>query len=589
MFEKNWMPFVSAILILFLLVAGAVYFEETRLTRFMQSQLPGKAAELDRQLTQFAVVPRLLVKNPFVIEALTKRGEADVEAANFALLQAQVDSKASFAFVMDKQGNTIAASNYRADVSFVGVNYGFRPYFKEALKGTEATFFAVGATTGVPGYFVANPVYDNGNIVGVVVVKFDLAGLLDSWRLEPFEWLSVDEFGVVILSTVERYLYSTSQNLSEVQLSVIKNDRRYVPSEASHFEVASATRTRYKGGDLERAFFMRSHKVSVEDWELRLIVERSQVWFRVLLYLVALLAVASIIGLVYRNIRAQKRLVETERKYAMELEQKVQQRTDELHSAQETLISESNFAMLGRMSGAINHEINQPLASLRLNLASLRKLIEKPDADMAEVRQVVVDSDRTTKRIGRVVTTLRNLTSQKQTEAIVVDVERLVADVVETVRRERTATFPVLSVLSVESQLQVAGNEVLLQQALLNLLYNAFDAVIDETDPSVRFTIRSVDRFVEFEVRDNGCGVDEAVVPNLFKPFVSDKTRKSGLGLGLTLAELIANDHSGTLKYKPAPPTDCSTERTTDYKPASGSTFILSIPMPEFRPLQGLA
>ena len=129
--------------------------------------------------------------------------------------------------------------------------------------------------------------------------------------------------------------------------------------------------------------------------------------------------------------------------------------------------------MLGRMSGAINHEINQPLASLRLNLASLRKLIEKPDADMAEVRQVVVDSDRTTKRIGRVVTTLRNLTSQKQTEAIVVDVERLVADVVETVRRERTATFPVLSVLSVESQLQVAGNEVLLQQALLNLLYNA--------------------------------------------------------------------------------------------------------------------
>ena len=105
---------------------------------------------------------------------------------------------------------------------------------------------------------------------------------------------------------------------------------------------------------------MRSHDVSVENWQLRLIVERSRVWLRVLLYLVALLAVASIIGLVYRNIRSQKRLVETERKYAMELKQKVQQRTDELRSAQETLISESNFAMLGRMSGAINHEINQP-------------------------------------------------------------------------------------------------------------------------------------------------------------------------------------------------------------------------------------
>ena len=396
--------------------------------------------------------------------------------------------------------------------------------------------------------------------------------MLDSWRLAPFEWLAVDEFGVVILSTVERYLYSSSQNLSGEQLAIIKDDRRYLASDTSRFEIASATRTRYTGHDFDRTFLMRSHDVSVENWQLRLIVERSRVWLRVLLYLVALLAVASIIGLVYRNIRSQKRLVETERKYAMELEQKVQQRTDELRSAQETLISESNFAMLGRMSGAINHEINQPLASLRLNLASLRKLIEQPNADMAEVRQVVVDSDRTTKRIGRVVTTLRNLTSQKQIDPAIVDAERLVADVVETVRRERSAMFPVLSVSVDDRAYHLSGNEVLLQQALLNLIYNAFDGVINQPDPMVLLSVRNIDKFVEFEVLDNGCGVSEAVAPNLFKPFVSDNTRKSGLGLGLTLAELIAHDHGGTLSYKPARPT-ASDE-------VSGSIFILSIPLP---------
>ena len=112
----------------------------------------------------------------------------------------------------------------------------------------------------------------------------------------------------------------------------------------------------------------------------------------------------------------------------------------------------------------------------------------------------------------------------------------------------------------------------MLQQALLNLIYNAFDGVINQPDPMVLLSVRNIEKFIEFEVLDNGCGVSEAVAPNLFKPFVSDNTRKSGLGLGLTLAELIAHDHGGTLSYKPARPT-ASDE-------VSGSIFILSIPLP---------
>jgi len=247
----------------------------------------------------------------------------------------------------------------------------------------------------------------------------------------------------------------------------------------------------------------------------------------------------------------------------------VQQRTEELRATQQELISESNFSMLGRMSGAINHEINQPLATLRLNLASLRNIIEKPDADPAEVRQIVLDSDRTTKRIGRVITTLRNLTVQRSAEHTQVNLDRLVAEVVETVQRERPALSQSLSVRIAEGMKAIAGNDILLQQAMLNLLYNAFDAVIDTPTPSVQLSVDMLQGKdnVAIEVSDNGCGVSEAIVANLFKPFVSDNTRKSGLGLGLTLVELIAKEHNGQLSYKPG---------IEDSK--AGSIFTLTLP-----------
>ena len=95
------------------------------------------------------------------------------------------------------------------------------------------------------------------------------------------------------------------------------------------------------------------------------------------------------------------------------------------------------------------------------------------------------------------------------------------------------------------------GNEVLLQQALLNLLYNAFDAVLSEDNPIIQFTTTSVENQILFTVRDNGCGVPKELQENLFKPFVSDKKRTSGLGLGLTLAEVIAKDHNGSIGYAP--------------------------------------
>lgn len=537
-------------------------FESIRVQRTMQELLQAKVIELDRQLGQYAVVPRILSSHPSIQSAAINPSPNPVLIANQALLQARSDSKAAFAFLLDTDGTTIASSNFDDEVSFIGQNYGFRPYFKGALAGEETTFFAVGATTGIPGYFIANAVYHNGEVVGVVVVKFDLNQIPNSWRQPSFSWQALDEFGVVILATNSELLYTPTLRFSEESLTRITEDRRYSPNDSARYITKNEELTRYVSETNEQSFLMQQSQLVVENWTLRILHERARIWARALMYLFALAALGSIAALVVRSNRTQSRLVAVEQRHAMQLEAQVEERTRELRSAQDELISESNFAMLGRMSGAINHEINQPLASLRMNLATLRSLFEQKNPDLETLEQIVVDSDRTTKRIGRVVTTLRSLSGQRRVDKFDIDVQRLLDDVTDTIKRERPHMSKILSVHILEERLVIQGNDVLMTQALLNLLYNALDAVLDIDQPQVTL---SVSGSVEFKVTDNGRGVSEDIRKNLFKPFVSDKHRTTGMGLGLTLAELIAKEHGGTLSYQPTQ--------------SGGSEFILCVPM----------
>lgn len=537
----------------------------------MQFQLQGKAAELDRQLQQLAVLPGVLARHPYVINALSGQSQSNLLVTNRMLKQSQLDSKSAFAFVMDVNGTTIASSNYEDSVSFVGQNYGFRPYFTQAMVNGTATFFAVGATTGIPGYFAATAVTVANENIGVVVVKTDLAGLLDSWQLHPYEWLVVDNLGVVTLATNTKFLYVPARKLSDFEKQDIVRDRRYKVTTGSSLTLTERDLVRFSEQSGNQTYLMQDKSLTSENWRLMLLVNRARIWLHAAYWLLAIGSLLTILALIYRNMLAQKRLAATEHRQAMALEQEVAERTRELRSAQEKLITESNYAMLGRMSGAINHEINQPLASLRLNLASLRKVVDKPNLDIEEIRQIVVDSDRTTKRIGRVVTTLRSLATQRATEHVPLDVNGLVTTVVDTIGIERPAMAPYLNVVLDSNNVLVKGNEILLQQALLNLLYNAFDALLNQEHRVVTLQLTHQDDTVRFSVLDNGPGVSEEIVPNLFKPFVSDKSKPSGLGLGLTLTERISQEHGGTLTYELL---------TTDNSPYdSGSKFTLSIPL----------
>ena len=196
----------------------------------------------------------------------------------------------------------------------------------------------------------------------MVVAKVNLDEVAQSWGTGEGQTVLVDEFGTVILSSNERYLYQPTITLSEEISNQLAQERRYGrnwPSDGTE----SKNLLSFTG------FRQTTRTLNDSNWRMiNLLPERSIIigaTFKAITTYAALLIAA----LLYSLYRQQQRLVSAEQRVSRELEVQVQQRTLELESIQKTLIAESNFAMLGRMSTAINHEINQPLATLRLNLA----------------------------------------------------------------------------------------------------------------------------------------------------------------------------------------------------------------------------
>lgn len=135
-------------------------------------------ATIDRHL----YLPRVLASDPRIVKSLDiLEGEkASLDSASTSRLLEQINRNAGSdeIFLMDSDGTTHYSSNYATENSFVGMNYGYRPYFRDALDGAPGFYFAVGATSGIPGLFLSAPVYSEaGKTLGVIVVKIDLRKL----------------------------------------------------------------------------------------------------------------------------------------------------------------------------------------------------------------------------------------------------------------------------------------------------------------------------------------------------------------------------------------------------------------------------
>jgi C4-dicarboxylate-specific signal transduction histidine kinase len=208
----------------------------------------------------------------------------------------------------------------------------------------------------------------------------------------------------------------------------------------------------------------------------------------------------------------------------------------------------NRVAMLGELSGALAHELNQPLTAILSNAQAAQHLLASDRIDAAELREILCDIADEDRRAGAVIGRLRALFKKGETHVQALDANELVNDVLHLASGD-LASRSIDSVMYLSSELPpVRGDRVQLQQVLLNLVMNACEAM-SGSEPGVRTltlrTQRTADGGVQLSVSDNGPGVPADRLDRLFEPFFT--TKQQGLGLGLSISRSIVSAHGGRL------------------------------------------
>jgi diguanylate cyclase (GGDEF)-like protein len=186
---------------------------------------------LQRDLQNPLLVPEVLATSKTTRVLLVQPSSIAAREQNEVLEETARNVQMDVVYVMDRSGNCVAASNWRARDSFAGKNYGFRPYFQQALAGQTGRYIAKGVTSFKVGYYLARPVTADGEIRGVVVAKLSFDALQsrieDFWRDDGELDLVTDENGVVVVSPLTAFAFKPIQPIPEAARKAIEASRQY--------------------------------------------------------------------------------------------------------------------------------------------------------------------------------------------------------------------------------------------------------------------------------------------------------------------------------------------------------------------------
>ncbi len=204
----------------------------------------------------------------------------------------------------------------------------------------------------------------------------------------------------------------------------------------------------------------------------------------------------------------------------------------------------SRVAMLGELSGALAHEINQPLSAILCNAQAAQRLLRSDPPDLTEIRDIIDDIVVDDRHAGEVIQRLRKWLRKEHVDHVPLALNGVVLDALHLVRGD-------LLHRGVDVQLElagelphVAGDRIQLQQVVLNLVMNGCDAMAHlETPRLLRILTQQVGSNVRLEVVDRGHGIETAIAQTMFDPF--ETTKAEGMGMGLAICRTIVESHGG--------------------------------------------
>jgi two-component system C4-dicarboxylate transport sensor histidine kinase DctB len=563
------------------------------LRRKLDSRMQLYSSNIVSELEKYEYLPVILARDP-ILKSLFEGDMLDfrIDRANRHLSAIEQIAEVSAVYVMTTAGDTIVASNWDEEDSFVGENFRFRPYFKNAMKGQTGHYFALGTTSNIPGYYLSYPIGDGDHIDGVVVVKVSVARLEEAWAQAKEEVIVTDKNGVVIISGRDEWRFRTLKKLPTDLRKNLINSRQYsdaqlIPIDAGRERIIDDNTKRIsirhplvngRNASKWEDIYMRSRPVLGTDWTVHYIFRESTLRNDVINTLIIaafawLITILSFLYMLQRRNMINHRLEYQERhrqvleNAAIELEHRVERRTkalseanqrleeeiqerhkaeDDLHRAQDELIQAGKLAALGQMAAGITHEMNQPLTAIRSYADNASVLLKRDRLD--DVDSNLVQISQLCARLGKISGQLKVFSRKTPSEKEPISLDKVMGETLALLHSssslEKTEIINEINT----PDLKVLGEAIRLEQVLLNILRNALDALGDKEDAKIWISARQHGTRIALIIRDNGPGFQGNDLDRIFDPFFTTKEVGKGLGLGLSISSRIIQDFGGVLK-----------------------------------------
>lgn len=238
---------------------------------------------------------------------------------------------------------------------------------------------------------------------------------------------------------------------------------------------------------------------------------------------------------------------------------------EELHNLRNELTHLARARMMGELSGAVAHEVNQPLAAILSNSQAAQLMLKSNPPDIAELEQVHEEIAESAKRAGNVIHGLRDLLRKGEPNFQPLDINLVVAEVLDLAHSDFVSHQVTVTRQFGRRMRIVRGDRIQLQQVVLNFVMNACEAMKDSPSGERTLTVTTrtnPDQSVQVSIEDTGGGIAPELADHLFEPFSTNK--KSGLGLGLSISRSIVAAHGG--------------RQWAENRPAGGAAFHFLLP-----------
>ncbi len=227
----------------------------------------------------------------------------------------------------------------------------------------------------------------------------------------------------------------------------------------------------------------------------------------------------------------------------------------------------ARISTMGELAASLAHELNQPLTAILSNAQAAQRFLAANPADVEEIRVILQEIVDDNKRASEVIRRMRELVKKGQLEVASLELADVIRDVVLLIHSDAVLHNVNIMVETAPDSPRIQGDRVQLQQVLLNLLLNAFqamkDSAVDERQVTVRSQLANDGHTVIVAVRDRGVGLKGNQLEKMFQPFYT--TKSDGLGMGLAISRSIIEAHGGRL--------------WAENNPDRGATLYFSVPV----------